>query len=320
MAAYIDIYALIGLFLMLFPFVAWYFVAAAQHKTLKNGVYRVQVLSTRCALMLPSYAVLIFIAVCKPKIIEIMEVPIAIAEGFSFYTFFDMLITNLGGSESTIREMIAYGKDPCCCCPSSPIKFFKRVKWALFQFLFVRPIVVLLAAIFNYADVKALFLVFTFIAVFQFLFGFGSLALFYENVYTQSGNINATLKIILLKVSVGVYVIQGIIEEMLVATDTLDIKDTDRYTAEERAGRALGIVVLAEYAIMSLILYISFSTEIHASTYGKHAGVTDLTANSRKEVGWGAFLCEVFTFWDIFSEVFEKVDESHLTQNLLTKA
>lgn len=52
-------------------------------------------------------------------------------------------------------------------------------------------------------------------------------------------NINGTCKILLIKVSVGAIVVQGLVEEFLFAGGVLKIKDTDRYSAEERAQRAL---------------------------------------------------------------------------------
>jgi membrane protease YdiL (CAAX protease family) len=60
-----------------------------------------------------------------------------------------------------------------------------------------------------------------------------------ENVMRVNENINGTCKILLIKVSVGAIVVQGLVEEFLFAGGVLDVKDTDRYSAEERAQRAL---------------------------------------------------------------------------------
>lgn len=60
-----------------------------------------------------------------------------------------------------------------------------------------------------------------------------------ENVMRVNENINGTCKILLIKVSVGAIVVQGLVEEILFAAGVLDIKDNDRYSAEERAQRAL---------------------------------------------------------------------------------
>ena len=60
-----------------------------------------------------------------------------------------------------------------------------------------------------------------------------------ENVMRVNENINGTCKIILIKISVGAIVVQGIVEEFLFASGVLDVEDNDRYSAEERAQRAL---------------------------------------------------------------------------------
>lgn len=61
-----------------------------------------------------------------------------------------------------------------------------------------------------------------------------------EHIYQLSTNLNGVLKIFIVKSSIGLYVLQGIIEDILVASKSLEIGDTDRYTSEERAQRALG--------------------------------------------------------------------------------
>lgn len=54
-----------------------------------------------------------------------------------------------------------------------------------------------------------------------------------------STNVNGACKIFILKVSVGLIVVQNLVEEILYATGTLDIKATDEYNSEQRAERAL---------------------------------------------------------------------------------
>ena len=89
-----------------------------------------------------------------------------------------MIVANSGGPAGCLKAMIEQNRKPCCCCPSDPFRLYKRVQFAIFQFLVFRPIVVLIGAIFVYTDMQPIFLVFKFISVIQFLFGFGSLAIF----------------------------------------------------------------------------------------------------------------------------------------------
>ena len=89
-----------------------------------------------------------------------------------------MTVSNLGGPDRVIKIMVEAGKAPLCCCPKDPLRFYKRVQFALFQFLVYRSIVTLIGAIFNFIEFKPGFIVCTALAVMMFLFGFGSLAFF----------------------------------------------------------------------------------------------------------------------------------------------
>jgi hypothetical protein len=94
--------------------------------------------------------------------------------------FFAVIVANSGGPEGVLRAMIEQNRAACCCCPRDPFRLYKRVQWAVFQFLVFRPIVVIIGAVFVYLDIHAIFLVCKFISVVMFVFGFGSLAIFCE--------------------------------------------------------------------------------------------------------------------------------------------
>lgn len=78
---YIDIYAIIGIFLMMVPIMAWIMILRTQYSTLKQGTLRVQILSTRTALFLPTYAIVIWLSLVFPSLYMLLEVPISVAEG-----------------------------------------------------------------------------------------------------------------------------------------------------------------------------------------------------------------------------------------------
>lgn len=89
-----------------------------------------------------------------------------------------MMISNLGGPDQTIKLMLSSNRKPCCCCPNDPLKFYNRVRGALFQFLVLRPIVMILAAFAAYNDMKPLTLIFTGVGLAMLAYGFLSLVLF----------------------------------------------------------------------------------------------------------------------------------------------
>ena len=92
--------------------------------------------------------------------------------------------------------------------------------------------------------------------------GFGSLVMYYECLYEKSSNVNGTYKILLLKFSVGLIVIQGLIEEFLFATGYVKLSNSKSFTSAERAQRFYCLTVLIEYAILSIAVYYAYSTEI----------------------------------------------------------
>ena len=86
MGTQIDIYSLIGIALVCIPCTAWYGILRAHYLTLKAGSLRVQVLTARIALFLPTYALLLWLSLTFPSLFGVLEAPIAIAEGRLQYT------------------------------------------------------------------------------------------------------------------------------------------------------------------------------------------------------------------------------------------
>jgi hypothetical protein len=59
-----------------------------------------------------------------------------------------------------------------------------------------------------------------------------------ENVFEQCTNLFGVVKLILLKISVGAIVVQGLVESFLYTSGTSPFKDDDTYDAEEKTLRA----------------------------------------------------------------------------------
>ena len=122
--------------------------------TLHN--HRVMVLCTRACIFLPIYAWLMFIDVCDPHLMRWMELLLCVVEGYSFYCFFSMVVTNTGGPEATIVALAA-SEEPmrCACfCPEAAAAKFKRATNGLFHFLFTRTLVVVAEVVLEEAEYK----------------------------------------------------------------------------------------------------------------------------------------------------------------------
>ena len=131
-----------------------------------------------------------------------------------------------------------------------------------------------------------------------------------------SANVNGTFKIILIKISVGAIVIQGLIMEMLIVTGTLDIHSKHDYSGDERAERGLCFAILIEYCIMSMLLYCAFAAEITP-----HELATDAedpqSLHSKPDISWGEYVAAVFRICDVFDNLTPSTDGSALSDRFL---
>ena len=116
--------ALIGLLLLCAPFYAYYKLICSTHEKLYKKTLRISVLACRTAVFLPAYSSIMWLSLVMPSLYLMLQVPISIAEGFCFISFFAMLTANLGGAKKTsnvLTRLFDEGKRPLiqCCCPDS---------------------------------------------------------------------------------------------------------------------------------------------------------------------------------------------------------
>lgn len=314
---------LIGLIFLFMPFLAFFGVLISQYRSIttpkSHPLFRVQILSTRLALCIPTYALLMYISMVAPNAYEALTIPVAFAEGASFYSFFGMIVKNLGGPEMTVNVLNQINRPPffnCCSCQTDGQTFYQRTRRALFFMFSIRVVFVILSVIFTYLgekDKKALILgvLFDFVSAGFVVYVFISLINFYEMLYPVSHNVYGVLKLLLMKGSVGLMVLEGIIMQ-LVAFAKVASPDT--------CIQVYCFVYLVEIGVMSLIMYISFSSTISENkavvdgvvvSSGSGGGDARSPAvaeegseyNSKDAASAGGssfceFFCAVFSFYD----------------------
>jgi len=290
-----DILGAVGLFLVSIPCLSYYRILCVSYANLQSNstTLRIQTLSTRTAIFLPVYSVIIWLSLVVPVLYVPLEVPTALAEGFCFYCFFTMVVANLGGPCETVILMEARKPSCCsCCCPSTPVLFFKRVQAALFHVMWTRTAVVLASAICtlvahssqtyrNPAFLASLIL--TVLSLALLVNGFGSLILFYQMIMEESSNLLGTSKIVLLKISVGLIVIQGLIEEFLYAFGVITVESSSTFSGKERAQRFYCFIVLVEYSLLSAAVYYAYAAEIKPNERHSKARVTSIGGDGGDE-------------------------------------
>jgi hypothetical protein len=108
-------------------------------------------------------------------------------------------------------------------------------------------------------------LVLTVLSLMLLVNGFASLVVFYRLLIDESANLLGACKIVLLKISVGLIVVQGLIEEFLFAFGVISVGSSEGFSGEERAQRFYCFIVLLEYAMLSAAVYYAYAAEIKPS-------------------------------------------------------
>lgn len=144
--------------LMLIPMAAWLIDFLLQYKGMVEGAERINVLNIRVALFLPFYALFMFIGCASPNALPAMNIFLALTESYSFYCFFVLLVTNLGGANQFVAAMKAANRELACCnscCPKDMQGMYDGVCRALWHLIITRNILTVVAVIGNYSGTRA---------------------------------------------------------------------------------------------------------------------------------------------------------------------
>jgi len=293
---------------MLVPFLAYAIVVRLQWGYAENAIYRQTVLSTRAAFFLPGYAFFMWISILAPKSFTALSVLINLVEGYSFYTFFSMIIYNLGGTAETVDTMEKSGKDYFLCSFCFPTGnkalFFRRNAWCMFHMLFTRVGLSILGAIAYYTGTQAgrsvavVIQVVCAVIVVTMVFHLINL---YEMVYSHCQNLFGLMKLFLLKFSVGLIVLEGLICNFLISTgnapyDSDDGDDT--YDSAEKTQRGYCALVLIELMVLAIFYLYAFGfVKVKPSTAPNYNASKE--PKHTEHTTFYSFYCSVWAMLDI---------------------
>lgn len=294
-------------------FIAYAAVLKLQHGYLQSDTHRITVLSTRTAAFMPFYAFFMYIALIAPKAYAFMIVFVTLVEGYAFYCFTSLLVTNLGGPAATVEALIKSERTLCCpcagCCPKDTTVFYNRVSWAMFHMVVTRSVVAVIAAIAFYSDTsggKVLYVLLNFANAILLGYSVVCLINLYEGVYEHLKNIYGVLKLILLKMSVGLIVIQGLIENFMYTTDNAPYQDDDTYNKQEKLQRGYCALVLVEFTILLIPYMMAYGIRRNEPSSspgykGSATAVAEAAANSSgtSTVSFCAFVGDVVRIQDV---------------------
>jgi len=169
-----------------------------------------------------------------------------------------------------------------------------------------------------YIDTKAgniFYVIFSVIAFIILVYALGSLLLLYESIYRSASNIGGVPKLILLKLSVGIIVIESLVEQFLYVFHALpnNVTATDHshYGEEYKAQRGYCFLVLLEFTLLSVATYLAYSRKITAlPPQATGDGLPAVTSSSSHgdqdtppDMSFGGFVCAVLNFRDVFGVV-----------------
>jgi hypothetical protein len=151
---------LVTLGLLILTIIAYGAVIYLQSSKLEAGNYRLNVLSARVAMFLPGYAVCMWLTLLVPDSYPIFTVLIDLVEGYSFYSFFSMVLYNVGGPEECLRLVVQSEKQyfflSCFLPQKDRVKLFNQTSWLMFHMMFTRVMLSCVKAVLYYeADTPA---------------------------------------------------------------------------------------------------------------------------------------------------------------------
>lgn len=321
----IDFLAII---LCIFPVITYSIVFWRQYsfRDQNRSLYPMSILNIRSASLLPLFAIIITITVWAPNSFQAFVPLEAALEGYAVMTFFALIVLNCGGSSNVVKILGVSDRIACCDCQrNAPINCYKRVCKAVWQFVYIRPLVATIGAfVFYCTEMDGLFLIIQGICFLQtagMLVGLLSLA---YTLYEDCIGLNIVYKLFVIKISVGLVVIQGFVIDNLYTYGYISIPDKysySDYSEDSKIQRAYCLLCLTEFVILCIPLWFGFGYPVVASKYFRAAPLTGIErdtvvglptdarcrlvddeknilvdnfeSDSRESCGIGEFLCDI---------------------------
>lgn len=287
--------------LLFVPIVAYIIDFILQYRGLQEGAERIAILNIRVALFLPFYAFFMMIGCAAPRALPALNIPLNLVESYSFYCFFVLLVSNLGGSNAFVNAMNSTNKTIFCCnpcCPKDNLGMYNGARSGLWHLIITRNVITVIAAICDYSGSragKALYAVLSVVCVILLFNSLMRIFLIYELIYEHCQNVFNVWKVLLLKFSIGLIVFEGLICQFMIAFNKEPYDDDSDWNAEEKTSRAYCSLVLVEYAVLTLPYILLWAAKVNAPASTQ----TDKSVTTAPLTFCG-FLGRVWAIWDIF--------------------
>ena len=260
MANIIDV---LGIVFFPIPAIIFLIVLRSNFKNLSKNNALLTIFSVRSASLLPIFSFTVFVSLLKPEIFPAMRVPQSIFEAYAVYCFVALLVVNCGGAEKAAR-MIQDSDIPLICYrykKEAPSNSYQRILNSIRQFLYIRPIIELIAAICAYKGATTIYSIAIYAAALSTVYMIPGLLTVARVLYDECEGLNVAYKFIVIKVSVGLILIEDAVQQYLYSSGTVSISDdigNSDYSEEEKFIRIYSMIAIIECALLSVFLYIGF--------------------------------------------------------------
>jgi len=256
----------LGVFFWLFPVCIYICVLRKQYQFMTPSSYPMITLALRAGSILPTFMTAIMISLWAPESYSIMKALAAWAEGYGVYCIFAFMVKACGGPEGAINALtLSQRENPCnCCCPGTknyPRWYYGKVHQAIWMFAFVRPVVLTIGTIFFFIPgLEAVFFLFNIIGGILTIYLLPSLFLSAHALFDSFKGMNFLTKLLMVKVSVGLILIEDIVQQAMYQFDVVSISmyGRDDVNEEDKFIRAYCCVALAQGALLSYFLWHGF--------------------------------------------------------------
>ena len=281
----LDVLSIIGIFLALIPCISYYRIIRSQYNYIKKEpvATRMAILSLRAASIIPGFSICYLISLVDPTIYCAMQLPESYMQGYSVFCFFCLITYYVGGPKTCVEVF----KSTTHTFPvyvfgymnQFPEKYYDHSYMAVWQFIFIRPMIVLLTIIAYYINQNNLSLIISAVATVMAAIGVGGRVKFYHVLYDFCKGLNMTKKIFIIKTVIGLVLFQGFLEDVLFSFGFLNFSGgLKSFSAADKAIRLYCFAILVELVLFCVLVERAFSYDFKY-TRGKNfnAGISNIS-------------------------------------------
>jgi hypothetical protein len=174
------------------------------------------------AIIIPIFAVLMFLALNWPTAEPVLEAIAVAFEGYSIYCYFALLVVYCGG-RLAVMEMIKESPYTLCCTRCmrfTPGCCLSTIEFGLLQIIVLRPIVILVYGLEVMAGHD--YFILSLVGSIQMILAMIGLARLYRVLYDNAKGMGATAKILVIKVLILFLMIQDLILQSVESSGVFD--------------------------------------------------------------------------------------------------